>query len=64
MLQRAFGRWNRTASARIEFNRHTQRTRECFKYRLTLVMRIITAQIINMDRYQCMIDKTLEKFVH
>src|SRR3546814_6240330 len=60
-LQAALGRWNRAGSARVKFGGHTQCATECLEHGFALMMRIFTAQIVDMQRDQRVIDEALEK---
>src|SRR3569832_1142865 len=62
-LQAAFCRRNRASRSRIQFGRHAQCAPKCLEHGFALVMRILAAQIVDMQRYQSMIDKTLEKLM-
>ena len=51
------------AALRVGFQRHPQRAGECLEDRLALVMRVVTAQIVDVKRDQCVIDEALKELV-
>ena len=50
-------------SARIELNRHPQRPCECLEYRFALMMRVVAAQVVDVQRGQRVIGEALKKFM-
>ncbi len=61
-LKDTFGGRNMTRSARVDFHRHTQRAPKGFEYGFNLVVSILTADVIDVDRYHGVINKALKKF--
>src|SRR5690606_21335613 len=62
--QRSFRRRNGARRTRIDFERGAQRARESLEYRIALVVCVDTAQVIDMQRHQGVIDEALEEFAH
>lgn len=61
--QAPFGRWHDARHARVVFQRHAQRAPEGLEYGFGDVVGVAAFQVINMQRYQRMIDEALEEFV-
>ena len=50
--------------ARIALARHPQRARERLERRLGLVMRVVAAQVVDVQRRERVVDEALEELVH
>ena len=59
----AFGGGNRACGARIEFGCHTQGTAKSLEYGLALMVRVLAAEVVNMQSDQRVIDEALEKLM-
>src|SRR4029079_2448939 len=64
LLQRPLGRWDGALRARIELARHAQRARERLEHRLALVVRVVAAQVVDVQRDLRVVDEALEELVH
>ena len=49
--------------ARVELDRHAQRARERLEHRLALVVRVVAAQVVDVQRHQRVVDEALEELV-
>src|SRR5581483_7054483 len=63
-LQGPLGRGDGVAGARIGLERHAQRTREGLEHRLALVVRVVAAQVVDVQRHLRVVDESLEELVH
>src|SRR5207249_3847807 len=63
-LERALRGWDGSFRARIRLQRHAQGPRERLEHSLALVMRVVAAQVVDMQRHLGVVGKTLEEFVH
>src|SRR5512137_1960173 len=62
-LQRSLGRRNRSRGTRIVLHRHAQRPGERLEDGFALVMRVVAAQVVDVQRDQRVIDEPLEELV-
>src|SRR5207237_5638336 len=62
-LERALRGWDGSFRARIRLQRHAQGPRERLEHRLSLMMRVVPAQVVDMQRHLGVVGKTLEEFV-
>src|SRR5262249_1892079 len=63
-LQGALGRRHHAGGARVGFRRHAQGASERLEHGLALVMRVVAAQVIDVQRDLRVVDETLEELVH
>src|SRR3954469_22532565 len=56
--------WHRAGRAIIDADRRAERAGERLEHRLALVMGIVAAQVVDMERRLSVIDKALEEFMH
>src|SRR6476661_4063897 len=63
-LEGSLGGGNGAFSARVALDRHAQRPRKGLEHRLALVMCVVAAQVVDMERHLRMIDEALEELVH
>ena len=63
-LQCSFCGRNRTGRSRVELGCHTQCATKCLENGFTLVMRVFATEIVDMQRYFCVIDESLKKFTN
>jgi len=59
----AFGRRNRACSARIQLSRHAQCSAKRLEYGFALMVRVVAAQIVDMQSHQRVVDEALEKLM-
>src|SRR5471032_3633149 len=61
-LKAALGRWNLPCRALVQLNSHAQRAAECLEDGFHLMMRVDTAQIVDVQRHARMIHEAAEEF--
>src|SRR5512143_1133651 len=62
-LQRPLGRGDRSCGTRVDFDGHPQRPGKGLEDGLALVVRVVAAQVVDVQRDQRVIDEALEELV-
>src|SRR5438132_13292310 len=62
-LEGPLGGWDASRGARVELDRHAQRAREGLEHRLTLVVRVVAAQVVDVHGRVSVVDEALEELV-
>ena len=62
-LEGSLGRRDHAGGARIGLHRHAQRARERLEHGLALVVRVVAAQVVDVQRHQRVVDEALEELV-
>ena len=62
-LECSLCRWDDARSTRIDFNRHAQCPRKSLEDGFALMVRVITAQVVDMQGYLGVIGESLKKFM-
>src|SRR5882672_662318 len=62
--ERALGRRDGPGGALVALGGHAQRTGERLEHRLALVVGVVAAQVVDVQRHLGVIDEALEKLVH
>ena len=57
------GRRNRAGGARIQLGRHAQRSAKRLEHGFALMVRVVAAQIVDMQSHQRVVDEALEKLM-
>ena len=59
----ALGRRDRACGARIQLCRHAQRSAKRLEHGFALMVRVVAAQIVDMQGHQRVVDEALEKLM-
>src|SRR6187551_2222508 len=62
-LERTFGRGHDAARARVGLDRHAQGARERLEDRLALVVRVVAAQVVDVNRGLRVVHEALEELM-
>ena len=61
--ERALGRGHHATGARIHLHRHAQGATKSLEYRLALVMRVVAAQVVDVQGHQRVVGEALKEFM-